>query len=241
MGNRQLCHPSAPQLRPGRRRDSRPQRTGEPAGVPAGGADRRPVHPIPVTDSGGPGRQRRRQRKVGRPVRARCALRQRRGRNVGAARAVGFGYARSLCGRRHRVLVRHHRRRQPGGPGLAGTSAGPRRRHGSGRGACRRLAPAFRRPRRPVCAGLRGGPPIRMASTSTSTARTWASAPGLTGGWAAFARWPPERMSIWSSGSRPPATGFTGTPSCRSPRRRASGPGLQADSPTTSINSTTGQ
>ena len=71
--------------------------------------------------------------------------------NVGAARAAGFEYARSLCNRRSGPhLVRHHRRRQRGRRGLAAPHDRGRRRHGARRGAGARLA-AFSR---------RGGTPL---------------------------------------------------------------------------------
>ena len=119
-------------------------------------------------------------------------------RNVGAARAVGFGYARSLCGRRHRVLVCHHRCRQPGGPGLADTSTGARRGHGSGRGAGQPTGATIP-PTSPtaMCRLTTRARRIRTAGTNTFTARTWASVPGPTGGLVAFARCPPARMSTW--------------------------------------------
>ena len=53
------------------------------------------------------------------------------------------------------------------------------------------------------------------AATTTCTAPTWDSAPTPTGSLGGFRPWPPARTSNWSNASRPPATGCTATPGCR--------------------------
>ena len=189
--------------------------------VPAGpGPDRRRAR-----------RVRRRQRRLGRPVRSGCAFRDRSTPAMSAppARRVrlrAFVVRRSV---EDADLVRHHRCRQCGRPRLA--AAHDRADADMVLGVVRitGLAAFLRRGgRRYLRATDR-----KAAATTTFTARTWAFAPTPTGGSADSAPWPQAKTSSWCSVSNPRACTSTATPRCRWPPRTAARAGHLAGSPHT--------
>ena len=232
-----MSAPVTSRLRSGRRRDSRPQRTGEPAGVPACGADRRPVRADPGHDSGGAGRQRRRQRRVGRPVRARRALRQRRRRATSAPPGRSASVTRARC-----VATTPSAGMPPPTPTAGWTPAGWYISWNSARTWCwawcvsptgATIPPTS--PTAIVRAYERRSRRRRPARTHSRREHGLQRAGVLAG----------RRLSDAGlrrgcrpgrRGSRPPATAFTGTPNCRSSRRRAPRRGRHTDSLITSVN-----